>query len=133
MHHFFADVTDVPDNELLTLVERALDSTQPRVWYWALMDYGAYLKAQSATRHAHQRSSHYAKQSSFAGSLRQLRGAVLKSLAHEGAQTLAQLTRLISDDRLQPVLSDLEKETMIYQRAGMYFLGAPKTSSRVDS
>jgi hypothetical protein len=40
---FFADREGVHDSEILPLVSRTLDPVNPREWYWALMDYGAYL------------------------------------------------------------------------------------------
>jgi A/G-specific adenine glycosylase len=46
IHSFFPDKEIVTDQEILPLVERALDREQPRVWYWALMDLGTELKKQ---------------------------------------------------------------------------------------
>ncbi len=34
----------VNDTDILPLVETTLDRTNPREWFWALMDYGTYLK-----------------------------------------------------------------------------------------
>ena len=42
------------------------------------MDYGAYLKSQGVK--THRKSGSYAKQKAFKGSLREVRGAILKIL-----------------------------------------------------
>jgi len=51
----------------------------PREWHWALMDYGAHLKRSGVRNNS--RSAHYTKQSKFEGSLRQVRGEILRALA----------------------------------------------------
>ncbi|NPD32932.1 adenine glycosylase [Eggerthellaceae bacterium zg-997] len=48
----------------------------PRAWYYALLDYGAYLKSQ--VQNPSRRSAHYARQSSFEGSHRQKRSFALR-------------------------------------------------------
>src|SRR5262249_9953194 len=46
IHHFFNEHSDVVgDAELRELIAASLPSDNPREWYWALMDYGAHLKA----------------------------------------------------------------------------------------
>ncbi|PJE63612.1 endonuclease III [Candidatus Roizmanbacteria bacterium CG10_big_fil_rev_8_21_14_0_10_45_7] len=77
IHHFFTNQPNVSDAAILPLIEKTIDRNNPREWYWALMDYGTYLKQQGA----HNRSSaHYSKQSKFKGSLRQVRGHILSYL-----------------------------------------------------
>lgn len=76
LHHFFPDSHGVPDREIMPLVEMTLDHNDPRHWYYALMDYGSWLKA--TVPNPARRSLHSATQSPFAGSHRQLRGAVLR-------------------------------------------------------
>ncbi len=67
------------DKDLLPYMVAAAEAQNPREWHWALMDYGAHLK-RSGVR-VNVRSTHYTKQSKFEGSLRQVRGAILKALA----------------------------------------------------
>ena len=43
LHELFPGRESVSDRELLPVLERALDRTDPRTWYQALMDYGASL------------------------------------------------------------------------------------------
>ncbi len=81
LHHFFADKEGISDKELLPLIEETQDASQPRIWYYALMDYGAWMGKQGAN--ANTRSKHYSKQSKFEGSHRQLRGKLLRLILTE--------------------------------------------------
>jgi len=81
IHCFFDDAQNVHDAEIRLLVEQVMDRSNPRAWYSALMDFGAMLKKQVPNPSRH--SAHYAKQSPFEGSDRQIRGRILKEvLAH---------------------------------------------------
>ena len=55
----------------------------PREFYWAMMDYGSYLKRQGIK--LNHRSKHYQKQSKFEGSTRQKRAAALRDALKRGA------------------------------------------------
>ncbi|PJC37011.1 endonuclease III [Candidatus Peregrinibacteria bacterium CG_4_9_14_0_2_um_filter_53_11] len=82
IHHFFSDAEKVSDAQLLPLVEAALDRTNPRRWYSALMDYGTHLKKLHGN--PARRSRHHVKQSRFEGSEREIRSMILKLLlAHK--------------------------------------------------
>ena len=81
IHCFFHDMMNIKDVEILLLVERTLDTSNPREWYYALMDYGVMLKQKY--ENPNRRSAHYQKQSPFQGSNRQIRGMVLKLLVQE--------------------------------------------------
>lgn len=120
-HHFFADQTDIADAELLPLVAAALPEHETRDWYWALMDYGTHLKR--TVGNAARASKHYAKQSVFQGSRRQIRGQVLKLLT-AGPLSRTQLQGVITDERLDSVLNDLLNETFIEQNDSAYRLRA---------
>lgn len=78
-HHFFTGQVAVSDQELVPLIERTVSTDRPREWYWALMDYGSYLKR--TTRNLSSESRHYVKQSPFKGSDREIRGAILRQLS----------------------------------------------------
>lgn len=90
LHHYFPQVTQVSDSDIRAVVERTLSLDNPRQWYWALMDYGAYLKQTYGGRN--QQSKHYHKQSAFKGSVRQLRGTVLRLLTTRSSLQLADIT-----------------------------------------
>jgi A/G-specific adenine glycosylase len=83
LHFFFPSATGIKDRQLLPLIGQTLDSTCPRLWYYALMDYGARLKTQASN--ANRRSAHYRKQSPFENSDRQIRSRILQLLLNNSA------------------------------------------------
>lgn len=112
-HHFFDDSSLVNDKELREKVAATLDREQPRAWYWALMDYGTYLKKQGAGRL--DKSAHYKKQSPLAGSVREIRGKIIKQLT-QGPKSEAELATLIPhDERFEPALQGLLRDGLIEQ------------------
>jgi A/G-specific adenine glycosylase len=78
IHAFFPNTKAVHDTAILPYIEKTLDKTNPREWYWALMDYGAHLKRSGIN--PSRKSAHHVRQKPFAGSLRQVRGMLLKKL-----------------------------------------------------
>ena len=83
IHFFFAGAEKVSDKEILPLIEKTLDMENPREWYWALFDYGAYLKSPQGrsaeeAENPSRKSARHVKQSKFAGSNRQKRSQILK-------------------------------------------------------
>lgn len=78
LHSFFKHQNDIHDKQLMPLIAQTLDQTDPRQWYYALMDYGVYLKKTFAN--PSRASAHYAAQSKFEGSDRQIRGRIIKQL-----------------------------------------------------
>ena len=109
IHHFARDGQRVSDDFIRDTVAQTLDRARPREFFWALMDYGAYLKSQV---HNLSQSAHYSRQSRFMGSKRQVRGAVLKVLI-TGPQTVQSLQTHINDNRLDVVLHELITEGFI--------------------
>jgi A/G-specific adenine glycosylase len=118
IHHFFADKQGIDDRDILDLVAASLPDNA-REWYWALMDYGTYLKR--TVGNLNKSSKHYTVQSKFAGSKRQLRGKVLRLLA-AGGQTQAALLAALGDERAQAVLDGLVAEGMVERRNTGYKL-----------
>jgi A/G-specific adenine glycosylase len=112
LHHFFEHKDQVSDTEILKLVEYTLPKQNYREWHWALMDYGSHIKKQYGSLLS--KSKQYRAQSKFEGSLRQIRGVVVKLLI-EGSQTKETLGKHINDPRLEDVLYVLEKEQIIEQ------------------
>ncbi|WP_428771471.1 A/G-specific adenine glycosylase [Treponema sp. HNW] len=82
---FFPDAAgrEVKDTDLLYLIEQTLYRENPRLWYYALMDYGAALKKK--VENPSRKSRHYTKQSRFEGSLRQARGAIIRCLVNSAS------------------------------------------------
>lgn len=103
LHELYPQAEGVPDSELVPLVELTCpasvenatnvadtDSTEndataeltPRSWYYALLDYGAYLK--KTIPNPSRRSKSHVKQTRFEGSHRQKRAELLRVLlAHK--------------------------------------------------
>jgi A/G-specific adenine glycosylase len=122
IHFFFDGRTAVDDSEILTLVDVTLDRTQPRHWYFALMDYGVMLK--KAHGNAGRRSVNYRKQSPFAGSDRQIRGGILRGLLQELELSEEQLSEKLQRDknRVARIADVLEKEGFIRKKGKKYSL-----------
>ncbi len=142
--HHFADVPAVPDRELVPLIQAACpaapgatadeiapfavpldDADTPRAWYYALLDYGAYLK--KTLPNPSRRSASYSRQSKFEGSRRQKRAHIVRMLlaARDGRPagiTLAEAVAGVNEmeaaagrepvdrDLVAGILADLERE-----------------------
>lgn len=119
IHHFFVGQEQVSDKDLAPLIEQSLVQTDSRTWYWALMDYGVYIKR--SIGNTARASSSYVKQAAFQGSRRQIRGAVIRLLT-EGPQTFQMLASHHPDDRLPGILDDLVAESLVQNDAGIYRL-----------
>lgn len=87
IHELFPDAEKVSDKQLVPLVaaacpsEGAPEGRDVRAWYYALLDYGAYLK--QAGVNPSRRSAHYARQSTFEGSRRQKRAWIVRRVLAE--------------------------------------------------
>lgn len=111
IHHFFEGQQDVTDADIIKKLTKTLDYKNPRRFYQNLMDYGAYLKI-SGVRNI-SKSKHYIKQSPLEGSLRQMRGMILKALAHADLDESELCHRFVGDDRLETALSGLERDGLV--------------------
>lgn len=121
LHHFFADEIGVSDADLLEYIAACIDKEHPREWYWALMDYGTYVKQTAGN--ASRNSKHYTKQSTFNGSKRQLRGQILREVAANGSVSKAELVKRITDERLSSALKDLAREGLVSEKQGRFYAG----------
>lgn len=113
MHHFFSRRSGVRDAEVAEVLSRVLPKGRACRWYSALMDYGAHLKRSGVSLNT--RSAHYTKQSRFAGSLREARGALLRAYT-QGITSRTTLTNLLGAERraqAQTALRALTKEGLI--------------------
>lgn len=120
LHHFFQDDIDVPDSQLLPVVAEAVDKNNPRQWYYALMDYGTYLTKK--TVNPNRRSKHYSVQSKFEGSVRQVRGALLRAFLEKKQLTYQQLQELFPDERLKTAIDGLVKDGLVSSSNNTYQL-----------
>ena len=118
-HHFFNDRVDVNDREVKEALEQVVDYEHPREFYWAMMDYGSWLKQQGAG--GIDRSKHYKKQAPLKGSVREVRGRILKILAtgdFTESELKGQLETWTSiDERYEKAIEGLLTDGLI-KRAG---------------
>ncbi|MBI5457914.1 A/G-specific adenine glycosylase [Candidatus Kaiserbacteria bacterium] len=116
--HFFSDIPIILDREILEYAERAAKGQDPRKWHWALMDYGAHLKRSGVRNNS--RSAHYTKQSKFEGSLRQVRGAILR-LLYKGSSNLTSRPGLdVSKASIDKALAGLARDGLIMKEKGKW-------------
>ena len=110
---FFQSKQQVKDSEILNIINKTLDVSNPRKWYYALMDYGAMLKKKF--RYINRQSAHYQKQSPFQGSNRQIRGKIIKTLLTYTELSLSELSKIIKveSNKLERIINQLEKEKLI--------------------
>lgn len=122
IHFFYPAQAAVHDKELMPLIAHCLDEQEPRQWYYALMDYGVMLKKEIGN--VSQRSAHYAKQSKFEGSDRQVRGKILEVLLKDGGCLLEQLVERVADKdgRTERILEQLLAEGFVKNSNGMICL-----------
>jgi len=127
-HHFYTDdVESISDNELESLVDQTLDREHPREWYWALMDYGSFLKKTAGGKLT--TSKHYIKQSPLSGSMREMRGRIVKALVAGSTDRTELFDVVKGDSRFEPALDSLVRDGMVECRGEIVGLtGSQKTS-----
>ena len=111
IEHYFSKKSTVTDTEILDVLRRLIRTTHldPRNWYWAVMDYGTYLK--SSVKNV-QKSAHFVKQTPFNGSARQLRSAILRSLLDHD-YTQERLLGIHTDTRSLDVIHALVRDKLV--------------------
>ena len=109
---FFEQEEAVSDQEIKPFIASTLALDSPRLWYYALMDFGHNLVR--LIPNPNTRSVHYTKQSKFEGSHRQVRGKILKLLLG-GHQSIAHLANDLGVNslELQATLGELRLEGFI--------------------
>ena len=130
IHYFFADKNiqqKISDAEILPIAERLLYKKNPRVWNYALMDYGALVL--SGKRDLLSRAKNYHKQSPFLGSNRFFRSQVVQYLLTHKKAGFDELQRASPRD-ISPILDSLSNEGLVEKnKKGIYrisnFSGRP--------
>lgn len=89
---------------------KAVQAVGARTWYYALMDYGVYLKSQRISHN--EKSAHHAKQPPYEGSLRQLRAKILFAITHK--------ERLPEDERRECIIEELLRDGYIVKAGRGY-------------
>lgn len=114
IHEFFKGQEKILDSSLTPLISHTLDQENPREWCYALMDYGACLA--KVEINPNRKSKHYTKQSKFEGSVRQVRGKILKILIEQKQISKNNLERQINSSHFETALQQLETEKFISQK-----------------
>jgi A/G-specific adenine glycosylase len=122
IHFFFSRRKSVSDRDILPLAEEALDRNEPRLWYSALMDYGAMLKRRNPN--PSRKSAHHQKQKPFEGSRRQVRGLALRTLLEHAGITARRLSLIIGrpEDEVASVIHELEQEGLVRRKGNLLFI-----------
>ncbi|MDP2630086.1 MAG: A/G-specific adenine glycosylase [Candidatus Uhrbacteria bacterium] len=125
IHFFFAGKSGIADSQLFPLIEKAFYYENPRLWYSALMDYGAL--ALSGIPNPNRQSRHYTKQSRFEGSRRYARAKILDFLLKNKAATEHVMRQYFltdphlelysSDSEIKSILADLSKEGFLAKKS----------------
>lgn len=77
IHFIFPHAMAVRDRDILPIARKAVWKKDPRMWHWALFDYGAIeLKRSLANR----KSVHHIRQSKFEGSFRSYRAKTIRHI-----------------------------------------------------
>lgn len=117
IEYFHLGENDIHDGVLYDDLDRLVSYQDvkelgARHFYYALMDYGAYLKSQKISHN--KKSAHHTVQSAYKGSFRELRAKALFAITR--GDTLPQ------DLRLPEVLKQLAQEKYIIRKKGKYIL-----------
>lgn len=110
IHHFFADDFAVTDTQICAKLEQTIDRENPRRFYQALMDYGTWLKRNGVKNNT--RSKHYRKQAPLDGSLRQMRGEIVRRITSGRHDWRAGIE---DDPRFQLALDGLRRDGLVGQ------------------
>ncbi len=131
LHELFSGCDGVADRELVPVVEATCPPDgdvacggaaapspyegggeapdDPRTWYYALLDYGAYLK--KTTPNPARRSKGHVRQSRFEGSRRQKRAALVRALLAAGSAPASDLIASVRAEGIE-LTADLAEELL---------------------
>ena len=129
LHELFPGEEGIKDAALIPLVELACPADGVRDWYYALLDYGAHLKA--TLPNPSRRSAHHTRQSAFEGSRRQKRAELVRIVlaagpegidAAEAGALLNETERRagrdgVGDEEIASIIDDLASEGF-FKRVG---------------
>lgn len=119
LHDFFPGEDDVPDSRLVSVFDQLIEGQDPRVWLYALMDYGVHLKR--TVPNPSRRSRHYARQSKFEGSRRQKRSRLLRAVMEQPSTSdeLAASLGMTYPDA-DEILAELAEEGFLIRDGDLY-------------
>lgn len=124
IYHFFLKNLEykekITDKEIYPLIIDNIDLENPRVWYYALMDYGSFLKKKYP--YLTKKSAAYKKQSPFQGSTREVRTKIIDILLKKKSISYENLCNQIQRNDLKKILDKLIKNNMINEENTIYSL-----------
>ncbi len=122
IHHFFKGKKEVSDEDILPYVAETVDVKNPREWYYALMDYGVYLKTRFPN--PSRKSKHYVRQSAFRGSDRQIRGMIVRKLVGVPVCRKSALVAFVGGDaqRVEHILHKLVQEGLGKRKNNSFYV-----------
>ena len=113
LYFFFQNEENVHDLELYKLLEAVQVRQDPKNWYYALLDYGVFLK--KIVKNPNQRSAHYTRQPVFENSNRQIRGQILTIFTEKGLVSMKELYYFLKfpQEKIDKCFSALKAEGFI--------------------
>ncbi|MGI6591529.1 MAG: adenine glycosylase [Eggerthellaceae bacterium] len=131
LYEWFPDAQEpVRDKQLIPLIEATCSQDNPRDWYYALLDYGAYLK--STHPNPSRCSAHHTRQSTFEGSRRQKRAEIVRLVLEEPGIVLDDIVERLNElevsagrtpvesDVAASIVGDLLKEGFFHEEQGRF-------------
>lgn len=120
IYFFFRKKNYVKDTEIIPLIEKTIDTKNPREWYYALMDYGMMLKKEHTN--LSRKSAHYQRQTRFQGSNRQIRGMILKLLVENPGISQREITKKLGlqSEKIKKNLKELQDEGFLKSTGNRY-------------
>lgn len=122
IHCFLNENKQVDDDDIIRLVQLTMDNDNPREWFWALMDYGTWIKKEYGN--LSRKSSNYSKQSKFEGSFRQKRARILKEIVKKSVMSFDEILFVTgyNSDIVEDVVQKLQIEGFIQKDLNNYFV-----------
>jgi len=119
-YHFFSNRKNVDDKELLPIIKKTLDQKHPRKWYYALMDYGAYLKQNGVK--INNKNKQYIKQTPFKGSNREARSKILTYIMEHGPTNISTVAKATGYhiEVIEKNLKSMKKEGFLHRQGNIY-------------
>lgn len=111
LDHFFPGGKGIEDTKLLPYIKKTLPKGNSREWYAALMDYGTHVKLTKGN--ISRNSKHYTRQSKFKGSDREIRGAILRTVAQGSVSKKQVYTLPFKKARIDTQVKALVREGLL--------------------
>jgi A/G-specific adenine glycosylase len=123
LYYFFKTKKKINDRQIIPLIEKTLPKKNVREWYFALMDYGTWLGRN--VKNPNKQSVSYRKQKPFKGSVREIRGNILKMLLANSSLSFGDIQMQFprkSQKYISKTLFLLEKEGFILKQGKQFTL-----------